>query len=81
MCIANDIFIYIEIQNCFDDYLSKYGILQILNKENITLANITLFNYSKDIVNIFDKLFGIKTNDKLQEFIQKKINIKKYSYH
>ena len=79
--IPNDIYIYIEIPNCFYDYLSKFGILQILNKENITLENIPSFNYSNDIINIFDKLLGIKTNDKLQEFIQKNINIKKYSYH
>ena len=79
--IPNDIYIYIEIPNCFNDYLSKLGILKIFIKENITIENIPSFNYPNDIINIFDKILGIKTNEKLQEFVQKNINIPKYSYY
>ena len=34
--IPKDIHIFIEIPNCFEDYLSKFSILNIFNKVNIT---------------------------------------------
>ena len=33
--IPKDINIYIEIPNCFEDYLSKFSILKIFKRENI----------------------------------------------
>jgi len=38
--ISKDIQIYIEIPNCFNNYLSKFWILKIFNLENISLDNI-----------------------------------------
>ena len=82
--IPKDISIYIEVPNCFEDYLSKFGILSIFKKENITLDNMPPFNYSEEMINIFTRMLDIKTNDGIQKFVSKyfnKIGIKKYSYH
>ena len=54
--IPNDIDIYIEIPNCFEDYSSKFGILNIFKKENITLENMPPFNYSKEMIDIFNRM-------------------------
>jgi len=82
--IPKDISIYIEVPNCFEDYLSKFGILSIFNKENITVNNMPKFNYPENIINLFKRMLEINTNDGIQKFVSKyfeKIDIKKYSFH
>jgi nucleoside-triphosphatase THEP1 len=79
--IPKDISIYIEIPNCFEDYLSKFGILKIFKKENISFESMLPFNYSNDIIDIFTRILGIKSNQEIQEFVKKYINLDKYSYH
>jgi len=82
--IPNDIDIYIEIPNCFENYSSKFGILNIFKKENITLANMPPFNYSKEMIDIFNRMLGINSNEGIKEFVEKyfkKIGIEKYTYH
>ena len=79
--IPKDIHIYIEIPNCFEDYLSKFNILNIFKKENITFENLPPFNYPKEIINLFKTMVGIKTNTEMKEFIKKYIGIERYSYH
>ena len=54
--IPKDIDIYIEIPNCFKDYLSKFSILKIFKKENITFETMPEFNYKKDILDLFDRM-------------------------
>ena len=39
------------------------------------------FNYPQEIIKIFDKMLDIKSNDGIQEFVQKYINIPVFSYH
>ena len=39
------------------------------------------FNYSKEIINCFDRMIGIKSNEEIQEFVKKYIGVPKYSYH
>ena len=79
--IPKDISIYIEIPNCFEDYMSKFSILNIFNKENITFDNMPEFNYSENMIDIFNRMLGIKSNAEIKEFVKKYIGIKKYSFH
>ena len=79
--IPKDIHIYIEIPNCFEDYLSKFGILSIFKKENITFENMPKFNYSDKIIKLFTNMLGKETNKDIQEFVKEKIHLSKYSYH
>ena len=79
--IPKDIHIYIEVPNCFEDYLSKFSILNIFKKENISLENMPPFNYPNEIINLFDRMLGINTNEKMEEFVKKYIGVEKYSYH
>ena len=73
--------IYIEIPNCFENYLSKFQLLNIFNRENITLENMPKFNYSKEMIDIFNRMLEINSNVKMQSFVKKYIGCKKYSYH
>lgn len=81
----NIIQIFIEISNCFIDYLSKFSILTIFDKENITFNNMPKFDYSNDIIRHFEDMKGINSNEDVQKFV--KINIgdgdqnSKYFYH
>ena len=70
--IPKDITVYIEIQNGFEDYSSKLSILNLFNKENITIDNMPKFNYSK---------IGIDSNEKLEQFVKKYIGNQNYSFH
>ena len=79
--IPNDIFIYIEIPNCFEDYLSKFKILRIFNTEIITLEKIPTFNFPNEIISNFAKTLDIDSNEKLEKFFRNKVKFKKYSYH
>ena len=79
--IPKDIHIYIEIPNCFDDYLSKFSILNIFKKDNITFENMSPFNYPNNIILLFDKMLSIKSNDEMEKFVKEHIGVKRYSYH
>jgi len=56
--IPKDIHIYIEIPNCFEDYLSKFSILKIFDKENITLENMSPFDLPYEIRNDFKNILN-----------------------
>ena len=79
--IPKDISIYVEIPNCFEDYLSKFSILNIFNKENITIEKIPEFEYSDEIIDIFKRMLEIDSNEKIREFVKEHIGIPKYSFH
>jgi len=79
--IPKDIYIYIEIPNCFEDYLSKFSILKIFNKDNITLETMPPFNYSHKIIDLFNRMLGYNSNKSIQNFVKEYIGITKYSYH
>ena len=78
--IPNEIYIYIEIHNCFENIISKFGVLNVFAKENISLDNIPKLNLPKNIIDIFKRMTECDSNDKIEEFIKKYIGIK-YSYH
>ena len=79
--IPKDIQIYIEIPNCFQNYLSKFGILKFFNLENISLDNIPNLDLSKDIIYIFSRMLGYESNETIEKFIKENIGIEKYSYY
>ena len=81
--IPKDIEIYIEIPNCFKDYLSQFRILNIFPKEIITSANKPKLELPLEMLNIFDRMFGFKTNEEIEEkFLEKYMkNYKNYSYY
>ena len=92
--IPNNIKIYIEIPNCIENYLTKIGILNVFNIENIVLGELKT-NEQKNITNIkkpkleleqksikiFKKMNGYEKNEQIEEFIKKNIGIKEYSFH
>ena len=81
--IPNDIEIYIEIQNCFDNYFEKFGILKIFHRINITIDNIPkfyFFDFDKEPF-ILKQIFGKKKEREINDFIKKYIGMEKYSYH
>ena len=79
--IPKDIFIYIEIPNCFEDYLSKFNVLKIFSRDNILINNMPKYDFPQNIIDIFKRMLDIDTNDKIKEFVDKYIGINKYSYH
>ena len=79
--IPEDIEIYVEIPNCFDNYLSKFGILKEFNQENIKLDNKLPLELESNIISIFRRILDFSNNKKIEAFIKKYIGIKKYSYH
>ena len=82
--IPKEIYIYIEVPNCFENYLSKFDILNIFKKENITMFNRQPLNFPMEIINIFSKMGKFNSNDDIKNFVEenfKKIDVTKYTYH
>ena len=82
--IPKDIFIYVEIPNCFEDYISKFNSLKIFKRDNITFETMPKYNYSNDIIIIFKRMLEINSNKKIKTFVENYIGIKKpqpYSFH
>ena len=78
--LSKDISIFIEIPNCFENFLEKFEILNIFNKENISFEKMPEPNFSDDIINIIEKILSINTNEKIKEFVDKYICIENYEY-
>ena len=79
--IPKGISIYIEIPNCFENYLEKISILDIFEKEHITFETMPDYDYSDKIIQTFKNMTNISTNEGIKEYVQKNIGIKKYSFH
>ena len=92
--IPSDIQIYIEIPNSSENYLVKYGILNIFNIDNIVLGEIKpkKKNNINDIKMLdlelpeyikisFRNMLEIQTDKEIEQFIKENIGIKEYSYH
>ena len=78
--LSKDISIFIEIPNCFENFLEKFEILNLFNKENISFEKMPEPNFSDDIINIIEKILSINTNEKIKEFVDKYICIENYEY-
>lgn len=80
--MPKNIEIYIEIPNCFNDFLSNYD---ILNSFSITKINL---NKKPDLklknLNHFKNMIGATSNKEINDFILKNIKnigLTRYSYH
>ena len=80
--IPKDIDIYIEIPNCFENFISQLGIInsKIFTIENIEIDNIQL-DLPDNIIDIFNKLSGFDSSNKIEKIIKDYITINKFSYH
>ena len=81
--IPKDIDIYIEIPNCFENYISK---LYIFNsnkfiKENIEIDNKPKLDLPEKIIDIFNRLLELDSNEKIEKFINKFLGMNTISYH
>ena len=92
--IPNNMQIYIEVPNSFENYLTKLGILNAFNKENIIQGELNQnetynvkmlpLELESDIRQKFKRLNGIEKNEEIEQFIKDNFNsigIKEYSYH
>ena len=81
--IPNNIKIYIEIPNSFENYLSKVGILNLFKIDNITLENLPKLELEEDLKETFKIMLGneAETDDQIEKFIKDNINLKEYSYY
>ncbi len=81
--------IYIEILNSFENYLIKFGILNVFNIENIVIGkskeNEKIKSLKYEIKEIkFNKLNEFENDKKIEKFIKDNFNtisIKQYFYH
>ena len=76
--IPNNIKIYVEVPNSFENYFSKYGILNEFKKVYIELGNLPELELENDIKKKFERILG---DEQIEEFIKNHIGIEKYSYH
>ena len=81
--IPNNIKIYVEIPNSFENYLSKVGILNIFEIEKINLGNLSKLELDKNVNNTFQIMLGkeAETDEQIETFIKNNINLKEYSYY
>ena len=79
--IPKDIEIYVEVPNCFEDFISKYKILNSFDIENITFESKPPIELSVDKKLFFSNMLNTDDNNKIAEYINKHIKISNYSYH
>ena len=82
--IPKGIHIYIEIPNCFENYLEKMSILDIFEREHITFDNMPGYDYPDNIIQQFKNVANIGSNTEIKNFVDKYmklIGIKRYSFH
>ena len=91
--IPNNIKIYIEVPNSFENYLEKFGILNAFKIENIVFGEpkiiekdvpILPLELDENIKKKFNYLNGFNNEKDIEKFIKNTFNsigIKEYSYH
>ena len=73
--------IYIEIPNCFTNFLSNYDILTSFKITDIKLNDMPPLNLPRRTLRIFERMIDLNKNEDIMKFIENNIGIKKYSYH
>ena len=81
MFIPKDIEIFIEVPNCFEDFITKYRILDAFHIELITLNKKPKLDLSPEKLLHFKNMIDTTDNNKIAEFINKYITIENHSYH
>ena len=81
--IPVNIEIFVEIPNCFNDFISNYEILKFFKREDdiITLDNLPELNLPTATINIFNNMLGLKNNKEIFNWVKDNIKISRYSYH
>ena len=79
--IPKDLEIYIEVPNCFEDFISKYKILNAFHIENITLTNKPKLCLSLDKLHHFKNMIETNNIDKIEKYINNFFKIEDHSYH
>ena len=82
--IPKNIEIFIEIPNCFDDFMKNYNILTFFKEDKIKIKPIPPLQLSDDKILLFNKMLNLDSNEKIDSFIKEKLNkikLTKYSYH
>ena len=85
--IPKEIDIYIEIPNCFENYMSKFGILNAFIKENISLDKKEELNLPQKDIEFLQNKIDISSNDEkevnseIKKFFKNYISIDDFSYH
>ena len=79
--LPKEIEIYVEVPNCFEDFISRYKILSAFNIKNIELDNKPELNLSEDKLLHFKNMLGLHSNQEIEKEINKFFDIKKHSYH
>ena len=79
--IPKNLEIFIEIPNCFHDFLSDYDIFNSFEIETITLENKPEFDLPEEKNAILRRMLDLDSNDKIYNYIINKMNLDKFSYH
>ena len=83
--IPINIEIFVEIPNCFKDFISNYKILKYFKgfdeNESITIEKMPMLNLTDDKIKIFNNMLGLNTNEKILKWVKDNIKIPRYSYH
>jgi len=66
--IPKGISIYIEIPNCFDNYLEKMSILDIFTREHITFDKMPDYDYPDSVIQQFKNMKNIDSNTGIKKF-------------
>ena len=67
--IPKNIEIYVEIPNCFFDFIKDYDILKSFEIKNITFENMPGLKLPQKTIEQFDFMLGLNTNKKIYKFI------------
>ena len=81
--IPNNIKIYVEIPNSFENYLSKIGILNAFEIDTIKLGDLPKLELDEDIKKTFKIMLGkeAEKDEQIENFIKDNIILKEYSYY
>ena len=79
--MPKNIEIYLEIPNCFKNFLLNYDILNSFNITKIDLSKIPDLKLSERKLNAFKKMKGFNNIEEIRKFIEKNIGFDIYSYH
>ena len=81
--IPTNIEIFIEIPNCFKDFISNYGILKSFQKDDdmITIKNLPELNLPNKKIQLFKNMLGLCENHEIYNWLKNKIQLSRYSYH
>ena len=85
--IPTNIDIYVEIPNCFSDFMNNNKILKFFQKDKdlIKLEKIPELDLPKDKIHLLKNMIELDTNEKIFEWLKynfkENIKMKRYSYH